>query len=174
MLQAGSFFKLNSLDMVKQTPYIVISFDGSYNNVIKRNQMDVLVCFYDSNMIKVSTRYVNSQFLDKSSAVDVLQKFEDANFELAKQKCIQISSDGPNVHLTFLSLLNEKRRDECLNELISIGTCGLHTVSRAFQNAENSTDQNMKKVVSAIHKIFHESPSRRADYEKVSLATKED
>ena len=63
----------------------------------------------------------------------MLQKFEDANFELAKQKCIQISSDGPNVHLTFLSLLNEKRRDECLNELISIGTCGLHTVSRAFQ-----------------------------------------
>ena len=104
----------------------------------------------------------------------MLQKFEDANFGLAKQKCIQISSDGPNVHLTFLSLLNEKRRDECLNELISIGTCGLHTVSRAFQNAENSTDWNMKKVVSAIHKIFHESPSRRADYEKVSLATKED
>ena len=128
--------------MVKQTPYIVISFDGSYNNVIKRDQMDVLVlvCFYDSNLIKVSTRYVNSEFLGKSSAVDVLQKFEDGNFDLAKQKRIQISPDGPNVNLTFLSLLNEKRRDECLNELISIGTCGLHTVSRAFQNAENSTD----------------------------------
>ena len=25
-----------------------------------------------------------------------------------------------------------------------------------------------------MHKIFHESPSRRADYEKVSLTTKED
>ena len=25
-----------------------------------------------------------------------------------------------------------------------------------------------------MHKIFHESPSRRADYENVSLATKED
>ena len=31
-----------------------------------------------------------------------------------------------------------------------------------------------KKVLSAMHKIFHESPSRRADYEKVSLPTKED
>ena len=29
---------------------------------------------------KVSTRYVNSEFLGKSSAVDVLQKFEDASF----------------------------------------------------------------------------------------------
>ena len=28
--------------------------------------------------------------------------------------------------------------------------------------------------ISAMHKIFYESPSRRADYEKVSLVTKED
>ena len=76
--------------------------------------------------------------------------------------------------MKFLDILNEKRRNECLNELISIGTCGLHTVSRAFQNAENSTDWNIKNVLSAMHKIFHESPFRRADYEKVSLATKED
>ena len=74
------FFKLNLLDIVKQTPYIVISLDESYNNVIKRGEMDVLVRFWDSNLNKVSTRYVNSEFLGKSSAVDVLQKFEDASF----------------------------------------------------------------------------------------------
>ena len=174
MLWVGSFFKLNLLDIAKQTPYIVISLDKSHNNVISRGQMDVLVRFWDSSVNKVSTRYVNSGFLGKSSAVDVLQKFEDASFELPKQKCIQISSDGPNVNLKFLDLLNEKRRDECLNELISIGTCGLRTVSRAFQNAENSKDWNIKKVLSAMHKIFHECPSKRADYEKVSLATEED
>ena len=120
-------FKLNLLDIVKQTPYVVTSFDDSYSNVIERGQMDVLVRFWDSNVNKVSTRYVNIEFLGKSSAGDVLQKFEDAYFELPKQKCIQISSDGPNVNLKFLNLLNEKRRNECLNELISIGTCGLHT-----------------------------------------------
>ena len=174
MLWVGSIFKLNLLDIAKQTPYIVISLDKSHNNVISRGQMDVLVRFWDSSVNKVSTRYVNSGFLGKSSAVDVLQKFEDASFELPKQKCIQISSDGPNVNLKFLDLLNEKRRDECLNELISIGTCGLRTVSRAFQNAENSKDWNIKKVLSAMHKIFHECPSKRADYEKVSLATEED
>ena len=115
------------MDIVKQTPYIVISFDESYNNVIKRGQMDVLVRFWDSIVNKVSTQYVNIEFLGKYSASDVLQKFKDAYFELPKQKCIQISSDGPNVNLKFLNLLNEKRRNECLNELISIGTCGLHT-----------------------------------------------
>ena len=90
------------------------------------------------------------------------------------QKCNQTSSDGPNVNLKFLDLLIEKRRHDCLNELISIGTCGLHTVTRVFQNAENSTDWNIKKVLSAMHEIFHKSPSRRAVYEKVSLATKQD
>ena len=104
----------------------------------------------------------------------MLQKFEDPSFELPNQKCIQISFDGPNVNLKFLDFLNEKCGNECFYELISIGTFGLHTVSRAFQNAENSTDWNIKKVLSAMHEIFHESPSRRADYEKVSLATKED
>ena len=70
----------------------------------------------------------------------MLQNFEDANFELPKQKCIQISCNGLNVNLNLLDSLNEKGRNECLSELISIGTCGLHTVSRAFQNAKNSTD----------------------------------
>ena len=168
------FFKLNLLDIINQTLYLIISFDESYNNVIKRSQMDVLVCFRGSNVNKLSTQYVNSEFLGKSSAIDVLQKFEDASFKLPKQKCIQISSDVPSVNLKFLDLLNEKCRNECLDELISIGTCGLHTVSRAFQSAENSADWNIKKVLSTMHKIFHESPSRRADYEKVLLATKED
>ena len=62
MLWAGSFFKLNLLDILKQTPYIVISFGESYNNVIKRGQMDVLVYLWDSNMNKVSTQYVNVSF----------------------------------------------------------------------------------------------------------------
>ena len=66
-----------------------------------------------------------SEFLGKSLTVDVLQKFEGASFKLRKQKCIQISSDGSNVNWKFLDLLNEQHRDECLNELISIDTCGI-------------------------------------------------
>ena len=44
------FLKLNLLDILKQTPYIVISLDESYNTVIKRGKMNVLVCFWDSNV----------------------------------------------------------------------------------------------------------------------------
>ena len=61
-----------------------------------------------------------------------------------------------------------------MKKLIFIGTCGLHTVSRAFQNAEQSTDWNVKKILMAMHKIFEESPSRRADYERITQATEND
>ena len=166
------FLTLNLLHIIKYRPYTVIYFDESYYNVIKRGQMDVLVHFWDSNVNKVSIRYVNSEV--NFQQLMCPKNLKTLVLKLPKQKCIQISSDDPNVNLKFLNLLNEKRRNEYLNELISIGTCGLHTVSRAFQNAENSTDWNIKKVLSAMHKIFPESPCRRADYEKVSLATKED
>ena len=46
--------------------------------------MDVLVRFWNSNVNKASTRYANSEFLGKSSTTDVLEKFEDASFELPK------------------------------------------------------------------------------------------
>ena len=83
-------------------------------------------------------------------------------------------SDGPNVNLKFLELLAGKCKDDGLNKLISITTCSLHTVNRAFQNAENSTIWNIKKLLCAMHTIFNESPSRRADYERIMCATKED
>ena len=76
--------------------------------------------------------------------------------------------------MKFTELLAEKLKDDGLNELISIDNCSLHTVSRAFQNAENSTIGNIKKILRAMHKIFNESPYRRADHERISSATKGD
>ena len=61
-----------------------------------------------------------------------------------------------------------------MNELIIIGTCSLHMVNRAFQNAENSTIWNIKELLCGKHNILSESPSRRADYERISSATKQD
>ena len=81
--------------------------------------------------------------------------------------------DDPNVKLKFLELLAEKIKDDGLNELITIGTCSLHTVNKAFQNKENSI-WNIKKLFWAMHKIFNESSSRKADYERILSAIKED
>ena len=58
--------------------------------------------------------------------------------------------------------------------MLDIGTCGLHLVHNAFQHGEKASNWNVKKHLSAMSKIFHESPPRRADFEKLTSSTKAD
>ena len=89
-----------------------------------------------------------------------------------RNKILQVSSEKPNVNLEFLNLVHENRKDDLLDPLIDIGTCSLHTLHRSFQTGEKATDSNIKKLISSMNKIFDESPSRRADYERLTAATR--
>ena len=93
---------------------------------------------------------------------------------LDENKMLQVSLDGPDVNTSFLSTLNAKRKDDELSHLISIGTCGLHTMHCSFKHGENATGWNLKKLLSSLYKIFHESPSRRSDYERLTEAQSAD
>ena len=88
-----------------------------------------------------------------------------------RNKILQVSSEKPNVNLEFLNLVHENRKDDLLDPLIDIGTCSLHTLHRSFQTGEKATDWNIKKLLSSMNKIFDESPSRTADYERLTTAT---
>ena len=55
--------------------------------------------------------------------------------------------------------------DRELSHLVSRGSSGLHTIHNSFKHGENATGWNLKKLLSSMFKIFHESPSRRAGYE---------
>ena len=70
--------------------------------------------------------------MGKATAADVFSKFDDCTQSLERKKMIQISSDGLNVNLSFLNLVRENRKDNNLQELLEIGTCGLHTVHCGF------------------------------------------
>ena len=109
--------------------------------------------------------------MGKASAEDVFSKFNDCLSSLDRSKILQVSSDGPNVNLAFLNLVHENRKDDLLDPLIDIGTCSLHTLHRSFQTGEKATDWNIKKLLSSINKIFHESSSRRAYYDRLTAAT---
>ena len=91
------YFKEMLLDQLRKASYIVPCFDESYNSVIKKGQMDVLVRYWDVRLNKVNTRYVKSEL--RLQQMMYLPKF------------MQVSSDGPNVNLKFLELLCEKRQD---------------------------------------------------------------
>ena len=78
---------------------------------------------------------------------------------------LQVSSDGPNVNLSFIDLLEEDRNEKELTQLVCIGTCGLHTLHNSMKHAEKLSGWNVKKLLTSLHRIFDESPSRRVDYE---------
>ena len=67
--------------------------------------------------------------MGKSSASDVLQHFNQSCSKLKKEKVMQVFSDGLDMNFKFLDLVNENRGDDELPGLISIGTCGLHTIN---------------------------------------------
>ena len=58
--------------------------------------------------------------------------------------------------------------------MLDIGTYGLHIVNNAFQHGKKASNWNVKKHLSTMSKIFHESPSRQADFEKLTSSTKAD
>ena len=58
--------------------------------------------------------------------------------------------------------------------MLDVGTCGLHVVHNAFQHGKKASNWSVKKHWSAMSKIFHESTSRRADFEKLPFSTEAD
>ena len=54
------------LEGVHEVKYYSLSFDDSYNRIMKKGQMDLLIRFWDSAKDRVQTRYLDSPFLEKA------------------------------------------------------------------------------------------------------------
>ena len=112
--------------------------------------MDLHVRFWDIENNCVATWYLNSKFLGKVAGQDVYEKFNECISEVDENKLLQVSSDGPNVNLAFLDLLNEHRSDNELSRLINIGTCGLHTTNNSMKHGENSSGWKLNKLLQSM------------------------
>ena len=66
------------LESVDEGKYYSLSFDESYNRIMKKGQMDLLIRFRDSAQDRVQTRYFDRSFLRKASANDIYEKFTSA------------------------------------------------------------------------------------------------
>ena len=143
----------------------------SPTTILLKKMTDGHACTVLGYMTKYSYyRYYNSQFMGKAAAKDVLKTFKECVNGMDEDKLLQVSMDGPNVNTSFLTSLNEERMDRELSHLVSLGSCGLHTIHNSFKHGENATGWNLKKLLSSMFKIFHESPSRHADYEVLAEA----
>ena len=97
--------------------HIVALFDESFNKTSKHGQMDKHVCYWDNNHNYVATRYYRFEFMGKASAKDVFESFSAYLSGISESKLLQVFSDGPNVNLSFLDLLEEDRNEEELTNL---------------------------------------------------------
>ena len=84
------YFKLLLEESLKETPYYLCCFDKSHNSLIKKGQMYFHLRFWENTTNTVSTRYCNSEFLQKAVAVEMHQKFESYSKGLDANKMIQV------------------------------------------------------------------------------------
>ena len=145
-------------ELLGKVEHFVCLFDESHNHVTKKGQMELHVQFWDSTTNSVKTRYFKSQFLGKAAAADILKSFKSCMNGLDKEKLRQVSMDSPNVNTKFFLNLNEVRQDQELSQLVSIETCGMHTVHNTFKNGKNASGWKLKILLSSMFEIFHESP----------------
>ena len=128
--------------------------------------MDLHVQFWNQETNMVCSRYFTSRFMGKAAAPDILDMFKFCITRLHEERRMQVSVDRPNVNKAFVSKFNKQRKSNALSALVDIGTCGLHTINRYLQTSAKATD--------SIFQIFHESPSRTCDYERMAEATRPD
>ena len=90
--------------------------------------------------------------------------------EIESDKLLQVSSDGVNINLAFLDILNRFTEDNEQPHLVDIATYRLHTLHNVFMNGEKASGWNTNKLLSSMYKVFYESPLDQADYEKLTVA----
>ena len=84
---------------------VVSQFDELYNDVLKKDQMDLHVRYLDS----ITTRDYISQFLGKAASKNVLEKFKQCMSGIDRDKLLQVSMNGSDVNTSFLWMLPKQR-----------------------------------------------------------------
>ncbi|XP_063245001.1 uncharacterized protein LOC134546246 [Bacillus rossius redtenbacheri] len=153
----------------KECEHFVLGFDESVNKIAQKQQMDLSVRIWDSNVNKVMCRYVTSIFLNHATAEDLLQAMKTGLEGFDMMKIIQLSMDGPNVNFKVLRLLQQdSRSDPESPQLLDIGSCGLHTVHNSFKTGIKKSGWEIIEFLRALYNLFKEAPSRRGDYTEAS------
>lgn len=167
------FFRKNLLDVIKLSDFFVVGFDESLNKFSQTQQMDLVVRFWNKNTSMVSSRYLSSVFLTKSTSTDLLEAIKEGLAGLNWKKILQVSMDGPNVNLKLLRLLKKEIEDDADSghQLLDIGSCGLHILNVAFKAAFQKTGWKLIELFRACYYLFKDSPSRRGTYIQITKST---
>ena len=92
---------------------------------------------------------------------DLVKSFNDELNELDLTKLIQISMDGPNSNLKFLSEIKKLRIKDELACLTDIGCCNLQPSrhSWSIQTVSEGSSWNLHKIVKGSFTFLHDIPA---------------
>ena len=157
----ADYFYNRLITPVKKSPLYSLLFDESLNKVLSKEQMDLQIRFYDDTVREVLARYLDSRFVSRPNAVNLCNEIIDAikNLDQAKMSILRI--DGPNVNWLIFDKLNGEREKHHHWPLYNIGSCGLHSIHRAFETGMISCGWEINKIMKSMHKLFGRSPARR-------------
>lgn len=156
----------------RKSPLYALSIDECLNDICQKQQMDIMINYWNAEEDLVSTRYLTSAFLQRSTAADLLESIvhsiADANLSL--DNLVQLSTDGPNVNLKLIFDIKCHMRQSLKSEheIIDIGTCSLHIVNGAYKTAHGKTGWNVNQFLRSLYRLFKNYPSRRAIYHQIT------
>ena len=156
------------VESIKLSECYVVCFDESLNNKTQNCEMDILIRFFDAKDNKVKTRYLDLQYLGHSTHSDLIRGYNEVVKDLNENKPVQISMDGANIILKMLQKISEERKANEFHHLISIGSCGLHTIHGAFRTGPEATDWSTRKILRGAYIVLHDSTARREDYQEIT------
>ena len=68
----ASQFCQELVDGTKRSPFISVSFDESLNDVLQKEQIDVIIRFWNVIAEKIEVCYMGSKFLKRPNAINLL------------------------------------------------------------------------------------------------------
>ena len=115
----------------------------------------------------VKSRYLDSAFFHRPNAGNIADGIDNV-IRVIKEAMISLWMDGPNTNWSVVKIIQERRKDDGLPCLESIGSCGLHVVSGSLQTGVQKSSWPLKKVLQSMWKSFHDSPARRDLYIQIN------
>ena len=89
------YYRKNLLDAAKLSPVYSLSFDESLNSIYQEEQMDFYVRFWNDKAGRVAMRYLDSKFLSRPNARNLLEKIQEVSCSLEEENFIQVKFSEP-------------------------------------------------------------------------------
>ena len=118
------YFSEVLLSQIEASSFFVIAYDESLNKILRNEQMDCILRFWNNETGIVCSRYFNSKFLLQPNSKNLFGKLLESTKLLYLLTLLQLSMDGANINWDVLKLMYTQGEMEHPN-IISIGNCSL-------------------------------------------------